>query len=109
MAQGVCTIGEGVLVNGRLTGDEEVTVHGRMEGAIHLGNHLLVAKEGVVVADVEANTLTVLGHLNGEVVVHDIVTLKSGSVVTGNIRTPRIIIEEGARFKGNVDMDVQAS
>ena len=50
----------------------------------------------------------VRGKLNGDVVAHEVVTLEAGSVVTGNIRAPRIIIEEGARFKGNIDMDVQA-
>lgn len=109
MAQGdTCTIGAGVTVNGRLTGEAEVTVLGRIEGSVVLENHLLVDEGGEVVAEVEAQTLTVRGKLNGDVVAHDVVTLQAGSVVTGNIRAPRIIIEEGARFKGNIDMDVAA-
>ena len=106
MAQGACTIGPGVAVNGRLTGNEAVTVFGRIEGTIVLENHLQVAQGGEVVAQVEATTITVEGALNGDVVAHELVTLAASSVVTGNIRAPRIVIEEGARFKGNIDMDV---
>lgn len=102
----ICTIGAGVSINGRLTGSTEVNVFGRVEGNIILENHLLVEQGGEVVAQVEAQTMTVRGMLNGDVVAHDVVTLATGSVVTGNIRAPRIIIEEGARFKGNIDMDV---
>ncbi len=105
MAQ-VCTIGPGISVNGRLTGEVEVTVHGRIEGAIELGNHLHVAQGGEVVAEVQTQTLTVFGRLSGDVVASELVTLKPGSVVTGTIRAPRIVIEEGARFKGDIDMDV---
>lgn len=109
MAQGdTCTIGAGVTISGRLTGDAEVNVLGRIEGSVVLESNLVVAEGGEVIAEVEAQTLTVRGKLNGNVVAHQVVTLASGSVVTGNIRAPRIIIEEGARFKGNIDMDVQA-
>ena len=107
MAQGeTCMIGAGVTINGRLTGDAEVNVLGRVEGTIVLESHLLVDEDGEVVAEVEAQTLTVRGKLNGDVVAHEVVTLEAGSVVTGNIRAPRIIIQEGARFKGDIEMDV---
>ena len=109
MAQAdICTIGAGVTVNGRLTGTTEVNVFGRIEGNVILENHLLVEQGGQIVAQVEAATLTVRGSLNGDVVAHDVVTLAAGSDVTGNIRAPRIIIEEGALFKGHIDMDIDA-
>ncbi|MBA2661581.1 MAG: polymer-forming cytoskeletal protein [Bradymonadaceae bacterium] len=101
-----CTIGEGVSINGRLSGDDEVIVFGRIEGTITLNNHLLVEQGGQVVADVDAQMVSVRGELNGDVVAHQVVQLLAGCLVTGNIRAPRIIIEEGARFRGNIDMDV---
>lgn len=101
-----CVIGASTAVNGRLCGDQPVTVFGRVEGAIQLANHLLVAEGGHVTAEVEAKMLTVRGALAGDVVAHELVTLQAGSVVTGNIRAPRIVIEEGARFKGQIDMDL---
>ncbi len=101
-----CTIGAQITINGRLTGDEEVTVQGTIEGTIALNNRLSVDEGGRVVADVEADSVSVRGYLEGDVVARDIVQLLAGSTVTGNIRAPRINIEEGARFRGNIDMDV---
>ncbi len=102
----MATIGAGIVVNGRMTGDEEVAVFGRVEGNIALSNRLIVEEGGTVVADVEAEAISIHGELNGNVVAQDVVTLHSGCVVTGNLRAPRVLIEEGARFKGNIDMDV---
>jgi cytoskeletal protein CcmA (bactofilin family) len=101
-----CTIGTGIVVNGRITGDEPVSIEGRVEGTIVLSNHVSVETSGTVVADVEADSITIQGSLNGNVVARDAITLVSGCAVTGNLRAPRIIIEEGARFKGNIEMDV---
>lgn len=107
MAADSCTIGPNIRVNGRMSGAGEVVVEGTVEGEIALEDNLNVADGGRVVADVEAQTVTVEGHLEGDVVARDIVNLLAGSTVTGNIRSPRINIEEGARFKGNIDMDVE--
>ena len=106
MAADSCTIGPNININGRLTGTGDVSVEGSVEGEISLEDNLEVAQDGRVVADVEAQTVTVVGHLEGDVVARDIVHLMAGSTVTGNISSPRINIEEGARFKGNIDMDV---
>lgn len=101
-----CTIGDGITINGRLTGDEEVNVEGRVEGTVALESHLVVADDGTVVAEVDAESVTVEGTLDGDIVARDTVRLMPGCNVTGNIRAPRINIEEGAMFKGNIDMDV---
>jgi cytoskeletal protein CcmA (bactofilin family) len=105
MAQ--CTIGPGIVVNGRVTGEITVTVSGRIEGSVALEDELVVNDGGVVVADVEAESVSVEGTLEGTVVARDTVRLMAGCAVTGDLRAPRVIIEEGARFKGEVDMDVQ--
>jgi cytoskeletal protein CcmA (bactofilin family) len=101
-----CTIGSGITINGRLSGDEDVTVEGRVEGTVALESHLQVAKDGTVVAEIDVDSITVDGTLDGDIVARDTVQLSEGCQVTGNIRAPRINIEEGARFKGNIDMDV---
>jgi cytoskeletal protein CcmA (bactofilin family) len=82
-------------------------VSGRIEGTVALEDELVIASDGVVVADVEAESVSVEGTLEGTVVARDTVRLCAGCAVTGDVRSPRVIIEEGARFKGNVDMDVQ--
>lgn len=102
-----CTIGPGIVVNGRITGDSSVAVSGRIEGTVSLGDELVVDRDGVVVADVEAQNVSINGTLEGSVVARETLRLAAGCAVTGNLRAPRIIIEEGARFKGNIDMDVE--
>ena len=107
MAQGdTCIIGAGVQINGRLTGQTPVTVFGHVEGSIVLESDLIVDQGGQVTAQVEAQNITVRGTYSGELVAHEVVTFEAGSTVTGNIRAPRVVIAEGARFKGNIDMDV---
>ena len=101
-----CVIGNGVTINGRLTGDEDVTIEGRVEGTIELDSHLTVAEEGTVVAELEVDAITIEGALDGDIIARETVQLRDGCQVTGNIRAPRINIEEGAIFKGNIDMDV---
>ena len=101
-----CIIGPGTVINGRLTGDEEVIVEGRVEGTIELNNHLLVEASGRITADVAVVAVTVRGQLRGKVVASEVVTLEPDCVVIGTLKAPRIIIEDGARFKGDIDMDV---
>lgn len=106
MANSSCTIGPGISVNGRISGDDELIVFGNVEGTIALQNTLAVEESGSVVADVDVDSCVIRGEFDGEIVARQAIELVDGSQVTGNLRAPRIIIEEGARFQGNVDMDV---
>ena len=106
MSQGTCTIGEDVQIQGRLSGQEPVRVQGRIEGSILLEDHLYVDSTGEVVAEIDVQSLRVAGALDGDVVAHDVIELTAGCDVRGTLRAPRINIEEGARFKGKIDMDV---
>ncbi|MFB6264962.1 MAG: polymer-forming cytoskeletal protein [Bradymonadaceae bacterium] len=102
-----CTIGAGVAVDGRITGDADVTVEGQVEGTVELDGELIVAPDGEVFADVEVESATVEGRLDGDLLARDTVQLREGANVTGTIRTPRLDVEEGARVEGNIDMDVE--
>lgn len=106
MAQSSCTIGPDISINGRVSGDDEVFVFGTVEGNVALESTLTVEESGSVVADIDVDAVVVRGEVNGEVVARQTIELADGSRVTGNLRAPRIIIEEGAQFQGNVDMDV---
>jgi len=103
---GPCVIGQQITIRGNLTGNEDLVVEGRIEGTLTLGNHLTIEQTGVVEADVETEDLTVMGELNGDIVAHSSVTINADAKLVGNIRAPRVIIEDGARFKGNIDMEV---
>ena len=100
-------IGRGITIRGSLTGQEPLVVEGRIEGNVGLRNHLTVEATGVVVADVEADNLTVLGEVHGNVQAGDAVSVAASAKVVGNIRAPRVIIEDGARFKGGIEMDFE--
>ena len=98
-------IGRGITIRGSLTGQEPLVVEGRIEGNVGLRNHLTVEATGVVVADVEADNLTVLGEVHGNVHAEDRIELSTSGTVKGDLVAPRIVIADGARFKGTVDMD----
>lgn len=97
-------IGKSVIVKGELSGSEDLYLDGQVEGAIELQNHtLVVGPNGRVRASVSARELVVHGKVEGNVIGTERVELKSSCTLTGDIATPRIIIEDGAVFKGSVD------
>jgi cytoskeletal protein CcmA (bactofilin family) len=107
MADQVCIIGKNITIRGNLSGAEDLIVEGRIEGTVKLSNHLTVETSGVVEADLEIEDLTVNGAVHGDIVATRSITISAGARIEGNIRAPRIIIEDGARFRGRVDMDVE--
>ena len=105
-AEGSGFIGKSITVRGTLRGQGDLVVEGTVEGTIELRDQLLVQQGGRVSADVQAATLTVFGELTGSVTASDVVSVNAGSRVLGDISAPRVIIEDGARFKGRIEMDV---
>ncbi len=102
-------IGKSVVVKGDLTGSEDLYVEGQIEGTISLkGNSLTVGPHGQVKASVEAKGVIVQGKLEGNVQASERVELRKTAVVTGDISTQRISIEEGAYLKGKIDIQGKA-
>jgi len=98
-------IGKSVVIKGELSGSEDLYLDGQVEGNIHLkGNNLTVGPNGQVKANVEAKGVIVQGKLEGNLTVSDRVDLRKSAIVTGDIATQRISIEEGAYLKGKVDV-----
>jgi cytoskeletal protein CcmA (bactofilin family) len=102
-----CTIGSQITVRGALSGEEDLLVEGRIEGSIALSGHLIVATGGVLQADVEVESIEVHGEVEGDIVASRSVTIDKGAQVSGNVRAPRVIIHDGARFRGAVEMEVE--
>ena len=100
----VAVIGQKVYIKGELRGDEDVAVEGRVEGKIKLNKHLIINKRGVVRAEVSADWVTVSGKLIGNVNARKKVEILPTGHLEGDIKTPNIVISEGAHFKGNIDM-----
>lgn len=107
MAEAVSIIGKDVTIKGRLTGDEDLILAGRLDGHVSLGRHLVVEETGAVLDGVEAEDLTLRGRVQGAVQVTRSVVIEAGAVLVGDITTPRLAIAEGARVQGQVTMDVE--
>lgn len=107
--EGMTIIGEGIHVHGRITGEEDLRIEGRVEGSISLTETVHVAESGVVVATIQARDVVVSGVVVGNVSATNAVHLNPGAKLVGDIDAPRLIIADGAAFRGNVAMGPEAT
>lgn len=97
--------GPKVRLRGDLTGDEDILFDGHVEGTVNVNRSFRVGPEGQVHAEVTARVVVIGGRVVGNVVASDRVELLPTGVLDGNIRAPKIVIAEGAQFRGSVDME----
>jgi cytoskeletal protein CcmA (bactofilin family) len=98
-------IGTSVVIKGELSGSEDLYVDGQVEGTIELhGNSLIIGPNGQVRADVNAKGVIIQGKMQGKIHATERTELKKSAIAVGDITTQRIAIEEGAYFKGKVDI-----
>jgi cytoskeletal protein CcmA (bactofilin family) len=97
-------IAPGLFLRGELHGEDDLIIEGRVEGEITLKRHLTIERTGIIVANVTTQNITVKGEMRGDMTAADKVEIHQGARVVGNITAPRVIIAEGARFKGHIDM-----
>jgi len=103
------SLGKSVIIKGDVSGSEELYVDGQVDGSINLeGNRLTIGPNGRVKANVVAKSVTIAGKLDGNIRATDRVDLRQTAVVLGDIATQRIAIEDGAYFKGGVDIQREA-
>lgn len=103
-SNGSTVIGPSILINGKLSGDEDLTVRGRVEGTLSLTRTLIVEESGIVKADVAVKNAIVSGVVVGNISATESVELTREGRMVGDIRAPRVIIVDGASFRGRVDM-----
>jgi cytoskeletal protein CcmA (bactofilin family) len=101
------SIGRTTKIVGRLSGDGDLVVEGRIEGEVALQGHLHVAEGGVIAAPATAADCTVEGTIDGDVDARGDVVLRSTGTVRGAIRAPRVALDEGARYRGRIEMEVE--
>ena len=98
-------LGKSVMVKGQIFSREDLTIDGEVEGTLELQEHrLTVGPNGKVVASVKAREVVVLGTIHGNVETSDRIDIRRDAKLVGDIRTARIVIEDGAYFKGNIDI-----
>jgi cytoskeletal protein CcmA (bactofilin family) len=102
-----CFIGSKTTVRGQVSGRQDLVVEGRIEGQIHLESQLTVEESATVEADVEASVATIKGEVRGPIVASREAVLLATARVAGKVRAPSITIEDGARFSGEIEMDVE--
>jgi cytoskeletal protein CcmA (bactofilin family) len=111
MAENVTStiIGESILINGNLNGEEDLTVLGRVEGTINLTKTLNIEESGIVKANISVRNAIVSGVVVGNITATDSVEITEVGRMVGDIKAPRVIIVDGARYRGAVDMgDMEA-
>ena len=98
-------IGSTIVIDGEIYGEEDLVIQGTVKGKIALKESLYVENSGQVEADIETQNVEISGTVTGNITATDKVELKSDGRMVGDIKAPRILIADGASFKGNVDMD----
>ena len=102
------TIGPSIFIKGDLTGDEDLVIEGRVEGKVDLKqNNVTIGRNGRVKADVFGQVVTVEGEVDGNVFAGEQAILRQAGAIRGNISAPRVVLEDGSRFKGSIDMEAK--
>ena len=103
-------IGQSILIKGDVSGDEDLIVEGRIEGTVSLlKNRLTVGANGNVYATVSAKTLNIEGNVVGDVTAGENVVLTSSGRMQGDIKAPRMELQDGCKFKGTIEMEMEPS
>ena len=99
------TIGKSLVIKGEVTGSESLYIDGRVEGSINLpGNRVTVGRNGVVSANILAREVVVLGKVKGNLTASDRLDIRNEGSLTGDVVAQRVSIEDGAFFKGGIDI-----
>jgi cytoskeletal protein CcmA (bactofilin family) len=102
----IVNIGQSVQIKGELTGNEDLTIEGMVDGKILVKDHnLTIGTNGKITAEVHAKTVVVVGQVMGNITADDKVEIAPSGSVEGDIRAPRVAIADGACFKGSIDME----
>src|SRR6266850_1189755 len=105
MHEEMASIGKSIVINGELSGSEDLTIEGRVDGKIELKDHILtVGSNGRIKAQVSAKAIVVLGQVTGNLNATEKVDIKDTGSVEGDIVAPRVAIADGSHFRGSIDM-----
>jgi cytoskeletal protein CcmA (bactofilin family) len=99
------TVGKGLFFKGEITGSESLFIDGKVEGTIVLpGNRVTIGRNGQVASNITAREIVIMGKVRGDVSASDRVDIRAEGALTGNVSAARISIEDGAFFKGGIDI-----
>ena len=102
---GNATLGQSIRIEGTLTGNEDLTINGTIKGKVRLNGHALtVGPNGKIEAELGAKSVTVEGEVSGNITADDRIRISASGTVTGDLKAPRIALDDGSNFAGRVDM-----
>lgn len=102
----IVNIGQSIHIKGELTGNEDLTIEGKVEGKVFLKDHnLTIGSNGKLTAEIQAKTVMVVGEVVGNITADDKVEVAATGSMRGDIVAPRVVLADGAKFKGSIDMD----
>jgi cytoskeletal protein CcmA (bactofilin family) len=105
MPRGVAAIGKSVIIKGQILSREDLYLDGEMEGTVEVPEHrLTIGPHGKLQAGIKAREVVILGSVNGNVEASERIDIRKDARLVGDIKTGRIIIEDGAYFKGSIDI-----
>jgi cytoskeletal protein CcmA (bactofilin family) len=101
----MANIGKSITIKGDLSGNEDLQIDGNVDGRIDLpNNQLTIGPEGRVKAEVHAKSVVVIGHVTGNLSAADRIQVEATGIVDGDVKAPRLVIQEGAMLNGTVEM-----
>jgi cytoskeletal protein CcmA (bactofilin family) len=99
------TIGRSITIRGDVTGDEDLLIQGRVDGSVSLREHAItIGPDGVVKASIVGRVVSIEGRVEGNVSADEQILLRASATVQGDISAPRVVLEDGAKFRGGVEM-----
>ena len=105
MQQEAASIGKSIVIRGEVSGSEDLTIEGQIDGKIELRDHILsVGSSGRVQAHIVAKAIVVHGQVTGNLTAAEKIEIREHGVVEGDIVAPRVAIADGAKFRGSIDM-----
>jgi cytoskeletal protein CcmA (bactofilin family) len=107
-AAAATVLGAGIRFVGELSGDEDVLIHGRLEGNVEVQRRVTVGTSGEVKGDIHGRSVVVGGRVVGQVRADEKAELLASASVQGNVQAPKVVIAEGAQLQGNVAMSTPA-
>lgn len=107
---GRATIGPSISIRGDVTGSEDLLIQGKIDGSVSLEKHSVsVGSEGRVNANITGRVITIEGHVEGDLTAQEQIVLRGSAKVQGDIKAPRVVLEDGATFRGLVDMGASSA
>jgi cytoskeletal protein CcmA (bactofilin family) len=102
---GIATIGPSIVIRGDVSGEEDLLIQGRIDGSVELAAHsVTVGGGGRVNADIAGRVITIEGDVEGDLTAAEQIVLRGSAKVLGDLQAPRVVLEDGASFRGLVDM-----